>query len=215
MPRTSPMPHASPMLRPSPMPHPSPSRPAVRLTARAAAARCLSVLALAAVVGGAFVGGAVGCGPAGGNGAGGAGGAAGGAGGVTYGSPAQAATSLTVADLFARAAELDGKQVRVEGTVADVCSKRGCWIKLAEETGPAVVTFKVEDGVMVFPMDAKGKWAVADGVVKRTELTLEQTRDRLKHEAEEAGKPFDPATVTAPLVSVRLAGIGAVIRDRK
>lgn len=199
------------MLRPSPVPHLSTSRDAVRPSVRAAAVVCLYVLALA------VVGGAVGCGPAGGNGAGGAGGAgaAGAAGGVTYGSPAQAATALTVADLFARAAELDGKQVRVEGTVADVCSKRGCWIKLAEETGPAVVTFKVEDGVMVFPMDAKGKWAVADGVVKRTELTLEQTRDRLKHEAEEAGKPFDPATVTAPLVSVRLAGIGAVIRDRK
>ena len=134
---------------------------------------------------------------------------------TVYGAPLAAAETLTLADLVRRSAELDGKQVRVEGTVADVCAKRGCWIKVAEEDGPAAVVFKVQDGVMVFPMSAKGKWAVADGTVRRTELTLEQTRARMEAEAKEAGKPFDRASVTEPRVSVRLDGIGASVRDRK
>lgn len=134
---------------------------------------------------------------------------------TVYGAPLAFAETISLADLVRRSAELDGKQVRVEGTVADVCAKRGCWIKVAEEDGPASVVFKVQDGVMVFPMSAKGKWAVADGTVRRTELTLEQTRTRLAAEAEEAGRPFDPASVTEPKVSVRLDGIGASVRDRK
>ncbi len=134
---------------------------------------------------------------------------------TVYGAPLATAETLSVADVVKRGGELNGKQVRVEGTISDVCAKRGCWIKIADETGPAEMTFKVEDGVMVFPMDAKGKWVVADGEVRRTELTLEQTRRRLEAEAKETGKPFDPASVTEGGVSVRLNGIGATVRDRK
>ena len=135
--------------------------------------------------------------------------------GTVYGKPLAAAETISVSDLVRRAAELDGKPVRVEGRVADVCAKRGCWIKVAEEDGPASVVFKVQDGVMVFPMSAKGQWAVADGTVRRTELSLDQTRARLAEEAKEAGRPFDPASVTEPKVSVRLDGIGANLTDRK
>ena len=140
---------------------------------------------------------------------------AGSAAGTVYGKPLATAQTLGVADVVARAAELDGKPVRVEGPVADVCAKRGCWMKVGEESGPATITFKVEDGVMVFPLDAKGKWAVADGTVRRFQLTLEQTRDRFAAEAKEAGRPFDPASVKEPMVYVRLDGIGATVRDRK
>lgn len=138
-----------------------------------------------------------------------------GAAGTVYGKPLDAAETLTVADLVKRAKELDGKPVRVEGTIADVCSKRGCWIEVADEAGPSTVIFKVVDGVMVFPMSAKGKWAVADGIVRRSEMTLEKTRELLAEEAKEAGKPFDPASVTEAKVSVRLEGLGARVRDRK
>jgi hypothetical protein len=140
---------------------------------------------------------------------------AGSAAGTVYGKPLASAQTVPVADVIARAAELDGKQVRVEGPISDVCAKRGCWMKVADENGPATITFKVEDGVMVFPLDAKGKWAVADGTVRRIPLTLEQTRERFANEAKEAGRPFDPASVKEPLVYVRLDGLGATVRDRK
>lgn len=135
--------------------------------------------------------------------------------GKVYGKPLETAEVLTIADVLARAVELEGKVVRVEGLVADVCAKRGCWIEVAEESGPAAIRFKVVDGVMVFPMSAKGKWVVVDGTVARIPLSLEESRELRAHEAAENGREFDPASVTEPTVLVRLDGIGARVRDRK
>lgn len=133
-------------------------------------------------------------------------------GGTVYGKPDDAATKVALADLLARPGDFDGKLVRVEGTVTDVCAKRGCWIKVGSDASPATVTFKVEDGVMVFPMSARGRSVVADGTARKVVLSLEKTRAALAHEAEEAGRPFDPATVTEPMTLVRLDGVGARVR---
>lgn len=135
--------------------------------------------------------------------------------GTVYGAPLDQVEIVSIADVVARSAELDGRNVRVEGMVIGVCAKRGCWIEIGGETGPDSIVFKVQDGVMVFPMGAKGQWAVADGTVRRIPMTLEETRDQLAAEAEEAGRPFDPAAVTEPLTLVRLDGLGARLRDRK
>ncbi len=58
----------------------------------------------------------------------------------------------------------------------------------------------------------KGKYAVAEGIVQKLPLDLEQTRAFLKHKAEEAGETFDPATVTEPMTIVRLKCTGDVVR---
>jgi hypothetical protein len=60
-----------------------------------------------------------------------------------------------------------GKTVRVDGIAKAVCAEMGCWMAIAvEETDPAspTVRVKVEDGVIVFPMSAKGKKVSAEGV---------------------------------------------------
>ncbi|MSP93405.1 MAG: DUF4920 domain-containing protein [Myxococcales bacterium] len=108
-----------------------------------------------------------------------------------------------------------GKAVRVEGQVTDVCQMRGCWFEMASDQPYKTIKFKVTDGVMVFPMTARGKYAVAEGTVRKFELSLEQTKKVLAHEAEEKGEVFDAATVTAPMTVVRLDGLGAAIRDQK
>lgn len=58
-----------------------------------------------------------------------------------------------------------GKKVLVEGTVVNVCKKRGCWIELASDKEFETIRVKVQDGVIVFPMEAKGKTAVVEGEV--------------------------------------------------
>ena len=115
--------------------------------------------------------------------------------------------------ILAEPKKFAGKTVRVEGMVTDVCPKRGCWFELAGAKPGQKLRFKVTDGEMVFPPDSKGKTAVAEGVVAATELTLEQTKERLEYEAKEYGKPYDPASVTEPMTVVRLDGTGAVFRD--
>ena len=136
--------------------------------------------------------------------------------GTTYGDGVQGAARVAIADLMADPRAYEGKTVQVEGTVADVCPKRGCWFEMAGQEPGDKVRFKVQDGVMVFPMDAKGKHAVAEGVVVAQTLSLEDTRKYLEYQAKEYGKDdVDPASVTEPMTIIRLDGKGAVITDGK
>jgi len=132
--------------------------------------------------------------------------------GTVYGDGVQATESIKVSELVAKADELEGKSVRVEGLVTGVCAKRGCWFKMESDKEFESITIKVTDGVIVFPMSMKGKYAVAEGVVQKIPMDLETTRKFLAHQAQEAGEEFDPASVTEPMTMIRLAGTGAVVR---
>jgi hypothetical protein len=106
-----------------------------------------------------------------------------------------------------------GQVVRVEGLVTGVCEKRGCWISIASEDEEfKEIRVKVDDGVIVFPLGAKGKHAIAEGVFVKIEMSMEETLKYREHHAKEHGEEFDPSTVTEPLVFYQLKGSGAVIR---
>ena len=117
-----------------------------------------------------------------------------------------------MSDILANPEKYNGKRVRVQGAVVDVCSKRGCWIRLASDKEYESIVFKVDDGVIVFPMDAKGKTAIAEGVISAKTYTVEQLIEQGKHTAEETGKPFDPSSVKGPKTVVRIMGEGASIQ---
>lgn len=104
-----------------------------------------------------------------------------------------------------------GKEVTVTGTIVDVCAKRGCWMQLTSDYKNEKVRIKVNDGEMVFPLDARGKKAAAKGTFKKMELTLEQTKSHLQHIAEENKKKFDPASVKEAMVVYQVQATGAVI----
>jgi hypothetical protein len=135
--------------------------------------------------------------------------------GASFGAGVKLETSIPIDVLLADPKAQVGKAVRVEGMIVDVCPKRGCWMDLAGPGPGQKVRFKVTDGEMVFPVDAKGKYAVVEGVVAVNELTLEQTREYVAYQHEEYGADRDPASVTEPMVLVRIDGTGAVIRDRR
>jgi hypothetical protein len=137
------------------------------------------------------------------------------AGAVKYGKGVKTGAILKISELNARIDELEGKTVRVEGPVVGVCAKRGCWIKIAGDKEFQDLRFKVNDGEIVFPMSVQGKYAVVEGVAHKTTLTLPQTMDYLKEQAQESGTPFDASKVKAPLSFVMIRGSGAVVRERK
>lgn len=70
-----------------------------------------------------------------------------------------------ISDIVENPEEFVGKKVLVEGTVVNVCKKRGCWIELASDKEFETIRVKVQDGVIVFPMEAKGKKAIVEGEV--------------------------------------------------
>jgi hypothetical protein len=131
--------------------------------------------------------------------------------GKTYGKGVSSAEIIKVSELVAHADKYIGQTVRVEGVVIDVCAKRGCWMDLKSDGG--TVRIKVDDGVIVFPMDAKGKTAIAEGVFKKIEMSPDEARAHAKHLAEEKGQALDAANVAAaPTVVYQIAGTGAVIQ---
>jgi hypothetical protein len=61
----------------------------------------------------------------------------------------------------------------------------GCWMALASKDAPEkTVRFKVEDGVIVFPIAAKGKTASAEGVFERIGAADQHSKDAAKEHAE-------------------------------
>lgn len=123
------------------------------------------------------------------------------------------AETTPVADILDRPESFVGRTVAVEGEVADVCQAAGCWLEMRAADGPRTLKVKVEDGVLVFPKDSRGKRARAQGEVERLDLDREGYLLHLAHEAHEQGRDFDEATVPAegPYHVYRIRGTGAEV----
>lgn len=137
------------------------------------------------------------------------------AGDKKLGKPLTLKESTSVADLIAKPAEYKGKMVLLEGEITEVCQKKGCWIKLKDASSDTEIQVKVEDDVIVFPKDSKGKKVRAEGIVSVRVLSEEERRNQAEHEAEEQGKlkDFDPSKIVGSTTVVRIEGEGAVLED--
>ncbi len=71
-----------------------------------------------------------------------------------------------ISALIAKPADYVGKTIRIDGVATAVCEEMGCWMAVAPENDAkgTTVRLKVEDGVIKFPMTAKGKKVSAEGV---------------------------------------------------
>lgn len=132
--------------------------------------------------------------------------------GKSYGSGVTVAETTSMAKILADPDAWVGKKVRIEGKVVDVCPMAGCWMEMEEGEGGTKMRVKVADGVIVFPVDAKGKLAVAEGVVESIPMTREKYVDWLQHIADETGKAFDASKVgEGPFRVLQIQGTGARI----
>lgn len=130
-----------------------------------------------------------------------------------YGAGVTLAESTPIATLVEHPADYAGKTVRVEGTVADVCEKAGCWLEVRAGEGEQTLRVKVKDGEIVFPTAARGRRATAEGTFEAKELDREAYVRWAKHLAEEQGRPFDEAAIVGagPFPFYQVAGRGAEI----
>ncbi len=103
------------------------------------------------------------------------------------------------------------KDVTVQGTIVSVCSKRGCWMKLASDKRFQTLRIKVRDGDMVFPFNARGEKAYATGKLDPIVLSKEKAVEYLAHLAEEAGEEFDASSVTGEMTIYQLVPTGVTI----
>lgn len=136
---------------------------------------------------------------------------------MVVGKGVQVAETTSMAKILADPDSYVGKTVRIEGRVLDVCPMKGCWMEL-EEVGAHGsnnrLRVKVDDGVLVFPVTAKGKLAVAEGKLEAIPMTRDQYVGWLEHLAEERGETFDASKVgEGPFRILQLQGTGARIGE--
>ena len=132
---------------------------------------------------------------------------------TTYGQALSGARVVRIAELLRSPGEYLGEKVRVVGLVDDICPMEGCWIDILESQSRESIRFKVADGVIVFPVEAKGREVVAEGVLRKHEMSQERATAWLRHLAEEKGEAFDATSVTGPMVFYQIEGLGAEVTE--
>ena len=131
--------------------------------------------------------------------------------GEQYGEALTLSETTAVSSILADPESSLGETLLIEGRVLDVCKMRGCWMEIAGDEPFQTMRVKVDDGVIVFPMTARGKTARVEGQLYKIEMSLEEAREFLAHQAEEKGEAFDSTTVDGPMTLYQLKGAGAVI----
>ena len=131
--------------------------------------------------------------------------------GDKFGKPLTLTELTKVSELEKSPQSFVGKKVLISGTVVEVCSTRGCWMDIASDTPFKKIQIKVTDGVIVFPLSARGRTAYVEGVLEELKLSKKNALDYQRHKAREKGISFDPATVTGPQTIYRVRALGAVI----
>ncbi len=129
-----------------------------------------------------------------------------------FGKGVSQADTMLISVVLANPEQHVGQTVRVAGTVVGVCKMRGCWMDLASDREHQTIKIKVDDGVIVFPMDLMGEVAVAEGVLAAIPLDLEASRAYMSKEASCQGEEFDPASITAPITIYQIEATGAVAK---
>ncbi|MDX1699320.1 MAG: DUF4920 domain-containing protein [Melioribacteraceae bacterium] len=104
-----------------------------------------------------------------------------------YGAELSLTEKTPISKILADAENFVGKKVLVEGTVVGVCAKRGCWISLSSDKEYEQIRVKVNDGEIVFPMEAKGKTAIVEGEVYSVVVEGEQCSGNCEGEHKEGG----------------------------
>jgi hypothetical protein len=107
---------------------------------------------------------------------------------TTLGTKVTVKSVTPIPALVERPESFVGQTVRVEGVVTAVCTHMGCWMAVAPAGDPdgPTVRLKVEDGVIVFPVTAKGKRVVAQGVFERVGKDAESAEAAGEHASQDS-----------------------------
>lgn len=129
-----------------------------------------------------------------------------------YGDGLTETAEIRIGHLLSNPGDYVDKAVKVVGLVNDVCPMRGCWVEIIEQQTSERIRFKVQDNVVIFPVEAVGQEIIAEGILRRYEMSKDQATRWLAHLAEEKNEVFDPSTVSGPMSFYQIEGLGARIQ---
>ena len=128
-----------------------------------------------------------------------------------YGAALDAQSVLPINDLalsFSTMKKTDTLFTKVQGTIKDVCTKKGCWMTLdLGDEKDLMVRFK--DYGFFMPLDAKGD-VIINGFATISETSVED----LKHYAEDAGaSELEIEAIVAPELTYSFEADGVLLAN--
>ena len=112
-----------------------------------------------------------------------------------YGNHPSKGIIYDVDELLLSASESLGKKLLVNGIITEVCPMRGCWLQVKDYNSDSSIRIKVTDGEIVFPLSAKGKNIIAEGIFTKLELSEKQAKNWKHHLALEKGIELDTSSI--------------------
>lgn len=101
--------------------------------------------------------------------------------GKKYGEGVTLKKATEISTILENPKEFVGKKVLVTGTVVGVCAHQGCWIDVAGKKEFEKIKIKVNDGEIVFPLTAKGKTIMAEGILEEIQMQPQKTTEQAMH----------------------------------
>ncbi len=128
-----------------------------------------------------------------------------------YGDAITEEGAISSTDFLTQFEGKDSLSIKLTANITDVCSKKGCWMKLDMGNGKSMrVTFK--DYGFFVPLNAAGKLAVVDGIAK-IDTTDVAT---LRHYAEDANATQEEIdAITEPEINYSFEAAGVIIKEEK
>tara|TARA_B110000091_G_scaffold212337_1_gene258877 strand:- start:1477 stop:1980 length:504 start_codon:yes stop_codon:yes gene_type:complete len=131
----------------------------------------------------------------------------------SFGDVITAKNALSSQEVFTKMKLLkvgDTLPVKFISTIKEVCSSKGCWMKLPlNEIEETMVRFK--DYGFFMPLDSEGKEVIVEGVAFVKETSVEE----LQHYAKDAGKSKEEiANITAPESTFAFEANGVLLKTK-
>ena len=128
---------------------------------------------------------------------------------AVYGDSIQDVNVLDLASVSTAMQDKSKLDMKVRGTVNEVCQKKGCWMIMKLNNGDDMrVTFK--DYKIFVPKDLTGKEVILDGFAYADTTSIEDQR----HYAEDAGKSAaEVAKITTPKKQLAFEAKGVVVMN--
>lgn len=116
--------------------------------------------------------------------------------------------AIPYAQLAAKMGDSDSLQVKVIGTVNEVCQKKGCWMTLGNGKDGEEIFVKFEDYGFFMPFEISGRKIVMDGYAFKEVTSV----DELKHYAEDANESQEVIdAITEPKEEFKFMASGVLL----
>tara|TARA_R110000787_G_scaffold271063_4_gene378171 strand:- start:7264 stop:7770 length:507 start_codon:yes stop_codon:yes gene_type:complete len=118
-------------------------------------------------------------------------------------------SSIDVLAKYQTLKEGDTINLKFASSIQEVCSKKGCWMKLPAGESEETIMVRFKDYGFFMPLDSNGKEVIVEGIAFVKEVSVAD----LKHYAEDAGKSVDEiAKITEPKMELAFEANGVLMK---